>query len=79
MVCVVFVSGWVLKHDRYINFNNHYLVYVSAFTAEDVGLIMALTDVWYQSEARQMASGQWTHLGCKALFGHSTCLEGARR
>jgi len=40
---------------------------------------MSVTDVYYQSEARQMASGRWTHLGCKALFGHSTCLEGARR
>ena len=39
----------------------------------------SVTDVYYQSEARQMAGGRWTHLGCKALFGHSKCLEGARR
>ena len=39
----------------------------------------SVTDVYYQSEARQMASGRLTHLGCKALFGHSTCLESVRR
>jgi len=47
VVYVVFVSGWVLTHDRYINFNNHYLVHVSAFTAEDVGVVCGFSSAGF--------------------------------
>jgi len=47
VVYVVFVSGWVLTHDRYINFNNHYLVYVPTLTAEDVGVVCGFSSAGF--------------------------------
>lgn len=37
------------------------------------------SEVFYQVEGRVFEPGQVTHLECNNLFGHETCLIGARR